>query len=90
MEDVVHLLQRFRKLDLKKNPSVSETLDWVKALALLNVKQLDETLVNETLSTLLKYEGDIRKAHQELKSYLAERKARQGSSAVTKDKDLLH
>ncbi len=90
MEDVVQLLQRFRKLDLKKNPSVSETLDWVKALALLNVKQLDETLVQETLSTLLKYEGDIRKAHQELKSYLAERKARQGSSAVTKDKDFLH
>jgi len=86
-EDVVRLIQRVRKLDLKKAPSISETLDWVRALTLLNVKQLDDALVSETLSTLMKYEADIRKAHQELQSYLAERRA-QGASGD--DKDYLH
>jgi MoxR-like ATPase len=89
-DEVVQLLHRLRKLDLKKRPSISETLDWVKALTLLNVKSLDDTLVNETLSTLMKYEADIRKAQQELKEYLAVRKARTSAPAGESDKDLLH
>ncbi len=92
-EEVVQLLQRLRKLDLKKSPSISETLDWVKALTLLHIKQLDEKLVEETLSTLMKYEGDIRKAQEEMKAYIAERKARRRASQaeeVESDKDLLH
>ena len=92
-EEVVQLLQRFRKLDLKKRPSISETLDWVKALTLLHIKQLDEKLVEETLSTLMKYEGDIRKAQDEMKTYIAERKARlraPHAEEVESDKDLLH
>jgi MoxR-like ATPase len=88
-EDVIQLIQRIRKLDLKKTPSISETLDWVKALTLLNVKQLDDQLVNETLSTLMKYEADIRKARQELQSYLAERRAMHGAR-IQDDKDHLH
>jgi hypothetical protein len=87
-EEVVRLLHRLRKLDLKKTPSISETLDWVRALTLLNIKQLDHDLVEETLSTLMKYEADIRKAHQELKAYLAEKQAqRPGASS---EKDHLH
>ena len=89
-EEVVRLLQRVRKLDLKKTPSISETLDWVKALTLLNIKQLDSELVEQTLSALMKYEADVRKAHQELKSYLAERKSRLGAAATGSDKDHLH
>ena len=88
-EDVIQLIQRIRKLDLKKTPSISETLDWVKALTLLNVKQLDDQLVSETLSTLMKYEADIRKARQELQSYLAERRAMLGAR-IQDDKDHLH
>ncbi len=91
--EVVQLLQRFRKLDLKKSPSISETLDWVKALTLLHIKQLDEKLVEETLSALMKYERDIRKAQEEMKAYIAERKAgRRASQAeeVESDKDLSH
>src|SRR5262245_31066508 len=68
--DVVAVVQRVRKLDLKKSPSISETLDWARALTLLNVGSLDEALVNETLATILKYEGDIRKAQAELKDYV--------------------
>ena len=85
----MQLIQRVRKLDLKKTPSISETLDWVKALTLLNVKALDDELVNETLSILVKYEADIRKAQQELQSYLAERRTMQGVKPQD-DKDHLH
>lgn len=63
---VVKLVQGLRDLDLKKRPSVSETLDWVRALALLNAATLDETLVQETLNLVLKYEGDIDRAKEKL------------------------
>jgi MoxR-like ATPase len=86
-DEVVRMLHRLRKLDLKKTPSISETLDWVRALTLLNIKELDNELVEQTLSTLMKYEADIRKAHQELKAYLAEKQARQPADS---EKDHLH
>jgi len=88
-ESVIQLIQRIRKLDLKKTPSISETLDWVKALTLLNVRELDDELVKETLSILVKYEADIRKAQQELQSYLAERRSLAGAKTLD-DKDHLH
>jgi MoxR-like ATPase len=87
--NVIQLIQRIRKLDLKKTPSISETLDWVKALTLLNVTALEDELVNETLSTLVKYEADIRKAQQELQSYLAQRRTLRDDK-VQDDKDHLH
>jgi MoxR-like ATPase len=89
-EEVIRLLHRVRKLDLKKTPSISETLDWVRALTLLNIKQLDNELVEQTLSTLMKYEADIRKAHQELKAYLAEKQAQRPAAAGGSEKDHLH
>jgi MoxR-like ATPase len=88
--EVVRLLQRVRRLDLKKTPSISETLDWVRALTLLNVKQLDHDLVEQTLSALVKYEADIRKAYNELQAYLAEQKSRQSTSSLSSDKGHLH
>jgi len=98
--EVVDVVHRIRNLDLKKGPSISETLDWARALAILNVDRLDQEIVGETLSTILKYEGDIRKAEQELKDYLEKRQAPssgaagsepgRGDVAVRSDKDLLH
>ena len=88
--DVVAVVQRIRKLDLKKAPSISETLDWAKALALLNVKALDEQLVVDTLATILKYEGDIRKAQQELKDYVEKQRAKLKAARPESDKDVLH
>ena len=88
-DEVVRLLHRLRKLDLKKTPSISETLDWVRALTLLNIKELDSELVEQTLSTLMKYEADMRKAHQELKAFLAEKQA-QRPAATGGEKDHLH
>jgi MoxR-like ATPase len=88
--DVVGVVQRIRKLDLKKSPSISETLDWARALTLLNVASLDEALVNETLATILKYEGDIRKAQQELKDYVEKQRAKMKVPHLEGDKDILH
>ena len=67
---VVAAVQAIRKLDLKKLPSISETLDWVRALTLLNAATLDQQLVSDTLSTVLKYEADIAKAREHA-SYIA-------------------
>ncbi len=61
---VVAAVQALRKLDLKKAPSISETLDWVKGLTLLNAERLTPKLVNETLNLVLKYEGDIERARE--------------------------
>ena len=89
-EEVVTVVQSLRKLDLKKAPGISETLDWVKALTLLNVQSLDQELVNETLDTIVKYEGDVRKAQEELKDYVRRVRARHGAEAPASDKDLLN
>ena len=61
-----------------------------KALTLLNASHLDEETVNDTLNTILKYEGDIRKAQQELKDYVEKQRAKVKTPAVTGDKDVLH
>ncbi len=71
--DVVALIQRVRKLDLKKTPSISETLDWARAIIALNADTLDAELVAETMSVILKHQGDIRKAQAELNKLLAQK-----------------
>lgn len=69
--EVAEVVQAIRKLDLKKAPSISETLDWTRALTLLNLDTLDAGLVDDTFSAILKYEGDIRKAQAEIKEHVA-------------------
>lgn len=70
---VVELVQRIRRLDLKKVPSISETLDWARALTLLNASELGPEVVEDTLTAILKYEGDVRKAQEEVKAWMASR-----------------
>ena len=70
VEDLVGMMHRLRQLDLKKTPSISETLDWARALLALNAQELDEQLVNQTFNVILKYEGDVRKAQAELDKLL--------------------
>ena len=60
------VVQRLRCLDLKKSPSVSETLDWAKALVLLNAKNLDKETLDNTLTILLKHEADVQRARATL------------------------
>jgi len=73
-EDLVSLMHKIRGLDLKKTPSISETLDWARSLMALNSDTLQEDIVNDTLNVILKYEGDVAKAQNEL-SKLLEQKA---------------
>jgi MoxR-like ATPase len=63
---VVTAIEKIRALDLKKPPSISETLDWAQSLALLNADVLSAELVGSTLNLLLKHEGDIEKARGHL------------------------
>jgi MoxR-like ATPase len=60
----VELVQRLRGMDLKKHPSVSETIDWARALVELNARHLDRETLDTTLSVLLKYESDLNKARR--------------------------
>lgn len=58
-ESLVAFVQGLRTLDLRKTPSISETVDWARALVLLHAQTLDADLVRETLNLLLKFEQDI-------------------------------
>jgi MoxR-like ATPase len=66
-KQVIDVVQSLRELDLKKRPSVSETLDWVRALTVLGAAALDEKLIDETINLVLKYEGDIERAKESRK-----------------------
>jgi MoxR-like ATPase len=59
---LVGFVQQLRTLELKKHPSVSETIDWARVLLLLHAKDLDAELVRDTLNVLLKFEDDIQAA----------------------------
>jgi MoxR-like ATPase len=57
--ELVRFVQTLRTLDLRKLPSISETVDWARALVLLHAHTLDSSLVRETLNVLLKFEQDV-------------------------------
>lgn len=58
---VVSLVQKIRTWQLKKAPSITESIDWARTLTALGVEMIDEQLVQDTLNVLLKYESDIKK-----------------------------
>jgi MoxR-like ATPase len=64
----VDLVQLLRGMELKKHPSISETLDWAKALVMLNAQNLDRQTIENTLTVLLKHEADILRARHALES----------------------
>lgn len=63
-QQAVTLVQRLRSLDLRKSPSISETLDWAKSLVALNANHLDAKTLENTLSVLLKHESDLQKVRR--------------------------
>jgi MoxR-like ATPase len=65
-DQVARVVRSIRALDLKKAPSVSETLDWARTLLLLGVDRIDADVTRKTLALLLKYQQDIEKASAEL------------------------
>ena len=79
VQEIVQLVQRIRTLDLKKAPSISETLDWARALMMLNADTLEAELVEETMNIILKHQGDIEKAQTELGKLLQQKAAEAAS-----------
>ncbi|HEX9762903.1 MAG TPA: MoxR family ATPase [Acidimicrobiia bacterium] len=67
-EQVARVARSIRSLDLKKAPSVSETIDWARTLLALSIDEVDEAVLGDTLHVLLKYQTDIEKAAKELTS----------------------
>jgi predicted component of type VI protein secretion system len=53
-------------MELRKSPSISETLDWARSLVALNADSLDKKTLDNTLSVLLKHETDLRKVKRQL------------------------
>ena len=69
---VVAAVQKIRGLDLRKPPSVSESLDWARSLVILNAQTLDAEVVESTLTMLVKYEKDLERVRGSLDKVLAE------------------
>jgi MoxR-like ATPase len=65
-DQIARIVRSIRQLDLKKAPSVSETIDWARTLVLLGIDNIDAQQAKETLHVLLKYQTDIAKAAKEL------------------------
>ena len=66
LKQLVSFVQQLRALDLKKLPSVSETIDWAKVMVLLHTAVLEVAVVRDTLNVLLKFEADIEAAGKQL------------------------
>lgn len=71
-DQVARIVRSIRNLELKKSPSVSETLDWARTLLLLGVNQIDAETARDTINILLKYQSDIAKALRELEDTKSE------------------
>src|SRR3990167_1135310 len=69
---VVAAVQKIRAMDLRKLPSVSESLDWARSLVILNAQELDPTIVESTLTMLVKHEKDLERVRGALDKVLAE------------------
>jgi len=64
-QQAVEFVQKLRRGDMRKSPSISETLDWANALVALNAKNLDKGTLEDTVSILLKHEADLQKAKRQ-------------------------
>ena len=65
-DQIARIVRSIRQLDLKKAPSVSETLDWARTLMLMGIENIDAQEAKDTLHILLKYQTDITKAAKDL------------------------
>jgi MoxR-like ATPase len=65
-QQVARVVRSIRQLELKKHPSVSETIDWARTLVLLGIDQIDAQTATETVNILLKYRTDIDKAVKDM------------------------
>ncbi|WP_026205063.1 AAA family ATPase [Actinomycetospora chiangmaiensis] len=66
-EELVRIIGVLRGLDLRKAPSVSETIDWARTLVALGLDTLDDDAVRRSLGVVLKHRADLVKASSELR-----------------------
>lgn len=67
---LVSFIQQVRKLDLKKVPSISETIDWARVLLVLHSDKLSPELIRETLNVVLKFEEDIKTVQERVYDFI--------------------
>jgi MoxR-like ATPase len=72
---LVEVVRGLRELDLRKPPSISETVDWARTLAVLGAEELRADVLADTLSVVLKYERDVNRATGSLSALLARARA---------------
>ena len=65
---LVKFIHMLREEDLKKIPSISETIDWARIILLMHVDSLDTELVRDTMNVLLKFERDIESIERKIPS----------------------
>ncbi len=65
-DQVTRIVRSIRQMELKKAPSVSETIDWARTLILLGAETIDAQMAKDTINILLKYQSDIARATKEL------------------------
>jgi MoxR-like ATPase len=70
---LVAFVQTLRTLELRKPPSISETVDWARALILLHAESLDPAVVRDTLNVILKFEQDIDQVEPQIVELIARR-----------------
>jgi MoxR-like ATPase len=75
-KQAVDLVQSLRNMDLRKSPSISETLDWARALVSLNADNLDEKMLHQSLSVLLKHESDLQRVRRQINSPSRQKRSR--------------
>ena len=71
VRSLVEAIRRIRALDLKKNPSISESIDWAQSLLALQARSLSPGVLSDTLNVVCKYQGDIEKVRKNLDRVLA-------------------
>lgn len=72
LKQLVAFVQGLRDMDIRKRPSISETVDWARTLILMHANELDESLVRSTLNVLLKHESDIQSVDRDLRTLARE------------------
>ncbi|MEL6830728.1 MAG: MoxR family ATPase, partial [Pseudomonadota bacterium] len=72
LTQLVAFVQGVRELDIRKRPSISETVDWARTLLLMHANDLDEEMVRATLNVLLKHESDIQGVDREIAGVVRE------------------
>ncbi len=80
LRQLVAFVQSLREQDIRKQPSISETVDWARTLLLMHADALEPQLVRDTLNVLLKHETDIAAVDREL-NMLTRRAAEAGDAA---------